>query len=496
MVGRWHILELEAKSRILEPDAGQRESVRNKVLDYTESFLENIDSTNVWNDSESKGIGIYDDPIGEDPSSINDLLASVKENVDDPHLNAASGGHLAYVPGGGIYYSALGDYMVAVSNKYAGLFYAGPGAVRMENMLIAWMADFVGYPKSTAGNLTSGGSIANLTGIVTARDAHGIRGRDYERTVIYASSQMHHCLDKAIRIAGLSECILRSLPLDEGYRIIPEKLVELIVADKSAGLAPFLVIGSAGTTDVGAIDPLDAIADITEKHGLWFHIDGAYGACFMLVPAEREKLKGIERSDSLVIDPHKGLFLPYGSGVILVKDAEKLAESHHYHANYMQDANPGDGELSPADVSPELTKHFRGMRLWLPLKLHGVAPFRACLEEKLNLTRYFHEQVAKIKGIETGPAPDLSITYFRYVAPHGDADSLDADASVFDANLFNEELISRIRSDGRVFLSSTLLDGKFVIRFACLSFRTHLSRVDLLLNLIQENIKLMQGNAA
>jgi glutamate/tyrosine decarboxylase-like PLP-dependent enzyme len=154
----------------------------------------------------------------------------------------------------------------------------------------------------------------------------------------------------------------------------------------------------------------------------------------------------------------------------------------------MQDANPGEDELSPADVSPELTKHFRGMRLWLPLKLHGVAPFRACLEEKLNLTRYFHEQVAKIAGIETGPAPDLSITYFRYVAPHGDANS-------FDANSFNEELISRIRSDGRVFLSSTLLHGKFVIRFACLSFRTHLSRVDLLLDLIQENIKLLEGNS-
>jgi hypothetical protein len=210
---RTHILDLEAKSRILEPDTEQRENVRNKVLDYTERFLENIDSMNVWNDSESKGIGIYDDPIGEDPSSIDDLLVSVKDNVDDPHLNAASGGHLAYVPGGGIYYSALGDYMAAVSNKYAGVFYAGPGAVRMENMLIKWMADVVGYPESAAGNLTSGGSIANLTGIVTARDAHGLRGRDFEKTVIYASSQMHHCLDKAIRIAGLSECILRSLPL-------------------------------------------------------------------------------------------------------------------------------------------------------------------------------------------------------------------------------------------------------------------------------------------
>ena len=249
---------------------------------------------------------------------------------------------------------------------------------------------------------------------------------------------MHHCLDKAIRIAGLSECILRHLPLDPGYRIIPDKLGELVAADKNAGLNPFLVIGSAGTTDVGAIDPLDAIADICEQQGPWFHIDGAYGAFFMLVAEEREKLKGIERSDSLVVDPHKGLFLPYGTGAILVKDGAKLAESHHYQANYMQDASPGEDELSPADVSPELTKHFRGMRLWLPLKLHGVAPFRACLEEKLLLSRYFHREVAKIRGIETGPEPDLCITYFRYVTQKG------------DANRFNEELIDRIRSDGRI----------------------------------------------
>jgi aromatic-L-amino-acid decarboxylase len=480
---RTRISRLEAEAKALEPDSEQREHIRNKVLDYTERFLDNINDANVWNDSETKGIEIYDDPIGEYPSHIDALMQSFEENVDTPHLNAASGGHLGYIPGGGLYYASLGDYIAAVTNKYAGVFYASPGAVRMENMLIAWMAKVAGYPEKSGGNLTSGGSIANLVGIVTARDAHHLKGRDYEKTVIYASNQMHHCLDKAIRIAGLSECIVRSLDLDDGYRIIPSTLEKMVADDKAAGLKPFLVIASAGTTDVGAIDPLDAIADVAEKHDLWYHIDGAYGAFFTLLPDQKEKFKGIERSDSLVLDPHKGLFLPYGSGVILIKDVKSMAESHHYEANYMQDSRSIQDEISPADVSPELTKHYRGLRLWMPLKLHGVAPFRSALEEKLLLTRYFHEQVAKIPGVETGPAPDLSVTYFRYVPKNG------------DANLFNEELLNLIRTDGRVFLSSTLLNSKFVIRFACLSFRTHLDRVDLLLQLLRDKIGVLEEEA-
>ena len=245
--------------------------------------------------------------------------------------------------------------------------------------------------------------------------------------------------------------------------------------DRAAGLNPFLVVASAGTTDVGAIDPLAEIGAIAKNQGLWYHVDAAYGGFFILTDEGRVKLKGIETSDSLVIDPHKGLFLPYGLGVVLVKDAAKLQESHRYMANYMQDAAALTDELSPADLSPELTKHFRGLRLWLPLKLHGVAPFRACLEEKLMLAKYFYAEVTKL-GFESTVEPELSVVTYRYVPNSG------------DANDFNKKLLNAVNSDGRVFISSTILNGNFTLRFACLSFRTHLGTVDRLLEILREHI--------
>ena len=408
-----------------------------------------------------------------------ELLAA---NVDTPGLNPASGGHLGYIPGGGIYYSALGDYLADVFNRYAGIFYASPGAVRMENMLIRWMNSIVGYPETAAGNLTSGGSLANLIAIVTARDACGIKSENMTRSVIYLSEQAHHSIDKAIRIAGLRECVVRHLPLDEKYRIIPDELDKQIDNDRSDGLNPFLIIASAGTTDVGAIDPLAAIGEISKRHGLWYHIDAAYGGFFVLTDEGRDKLKGIDTSDSLVIDPHKGLFLPYGLGVVLVKNAQALRESHRYMANYMQDAASSTDEASPADLSPELTKHFRGLRLWLPLMLHGVAPFRACLEEKLLLAKYFHAEVRKL-GFESKIEPELSVVTYRWLPKTG------------DANTFNKVLLQTVVADGRVFISSTMLDGEFTLRFACLAFRTHLSTVDMLLSVLKTEVQAAHARA-
>lgn len=478
---RKRITGLEAVSRRLEPDAGQRKNDQEKVLRYGEEFLNRIYDIPAYVVSEDKGRGLYESPFSEEPGNINAALGLLHDNVDVTGLNPASGGHLGYIPGGGIYYAALGDYLANVTNRFAGLFFASPGAVRMENMLLRWMARLVGYPPSAGGNLTSGGSIANLTGIVTARDAHGLSAKHFERSVIYLTEQAHHSVDKAIRIAGMKECILRYVPVDAVYRMDAAALERTILEDKASGLRPFLVIAAAGTTDAGAVDPIMQIAQISEAHGLWFHLDGAYGAFFVLCDEGKKILQGIERSDSLVMDPHKGLFLPYGTGAVLIKDPRKLYESYWYQANYLQDAVASADELSPADLSPELTKHFRGLRLWLALKLHGVAPFRAAIEEKLMLARYFYHRIREIEGFEVGPFPDLSVVTYRYIPRRGDAD------------VFNRRLLNSVHRDGRVFLSSTMLNGKFTLRLAVLCFRTHLATVDLALEILQEKIRQIES---
>lgn len=452
-----------------------------KVIEYGENFLNAIEALPTFVVTQEKGKGIYDAPISEDPEDITALLRLLGDHVDRPSLNPASGGHLGYIPGGGIYFSSLADYLADITNRYAGVFFASPGAVRMENMLLDWMAELVGYPPSAGGNLTSGGSIANLIGIVTAREAHRLKANDLERSAIYLAEQAHHSVAKSIRIAGLSECPIRYIPLDEHYRMSAPALERQIIEDKHFGWRPWLVIASAGTTDTGAVDPLDAIADIAQAHDLWFHLDGAYGAFFALCDEGKRPLKGMERSDSLVMDPHKGLFLPYGSGAVLVKDKKRLYDAFQYQANYLQDALEAGNELSPADLSPELTKHFRGLRLWLPLKLLGLAPFRAALEEKLLLARYFYEKIQEVEGFEVGPYPDLSVVTFRYVPKRGGADA------------FNQRLLQEIHRDGRVFLSSTTLNGRYTLRVAVLCFRTHLRTIDLTMSILKEKVAYLES---
>ena len=466
------IRQLEAVSRKLEPLAKDRLHWNISVQNYADNFLDDFNQQTTYVVSESMGKEIYDYPIEEKGKPIEDVLQILKENVDTPNLNPASGGHFGYIPGGGVYTTALGDYLAAVTNRYAGIFFACPGGVRMENMLLRWMCNMVGYPSSALGNLTSGGSIANLSAITTARDAKGIKARDIDKCVIYMTRQLHHCVQKSLRIAGMRECIIRYIPMDDHFKMKPWDLGKEIQKDKANGLLPFMVFGSAGTTDTGAIDPLESIGLIAKENDLWFHVDAAYGGFFLLSETLKPAFKGVELSDSIAIDPHKGLFLSYGIGAILIKDVGALYETHRYTANYMQDAFTLDEDPSPADLSPELTKHFRGLRMWISLQLLGVAPFRAALEEKILLCQYFYKEVQKL-GFEVGPKPDLSIAIFRYVPDSG------------DANDFNAKVIEQIMQDGRIFLSSTTIDDVYWIRFAVLSFRTHLEQVELALQLMR-----------
>ncbi|HET6245678.1 MAG: amino acid decarboxylase [Bacteroidetes bacterium] len=474
------IKELQKESQALEPLAPIRNKVRESVVNYTENFLDTLKHQKAFTMEESKGEDIYSFAPSEESLKMDTLIDVLKKNVDYPSLNPASAGHLGYIPGGGLYYSALGDYIADITNRYAGVFFASPGAVRMENMLLRWMAELMGYPLESGGNLTSGGSIGNLTAIVTARDSFNLKGRDLVKSVIYFTKQVHHSIDKAIRIAGLGECIIRYVPVDLKFRMNAKKLEQAIKEDKLKGLSPWLIIGSVGTTDTGAVDPALEISAIAKKYHLWFHLDGAYGAFFNLCDEGKKALKGVAESDSIVMDPHKSLFLPYGSGAVLIKNRDQMAKSHQYSANYMQDTISSMNEFSPADLSPELSKHFRGLRLWLPLKLIGLKPFRSALEEKILLARYFYEKIGEIKGFELGNYPDLSIVTYRYIPKKG------------DVNEFNKKLVEEIQKDGRVFISSTILNGNFMLRLAVLSFRTHLDTIDLALELLKEKAQMIE----
>jgi glutamate/tyrosine decarboxylase-like PLP-dependent enzyme len=315
---------------------------------------------------------------------------------------------------------------------------------------------------------------------VTARETFRLKTKDIEQSVVYLTEQTHHSVVKGLHIAGLKECIQRVIPTDGNYRMVVSKLEEAIASDKRNSLNPWLVVGNAGTTNTGAVDPLEKIAEIAKNSQIWYHIDGAYGAFFAICELGKKILHGMDQADSLILDPHKGLFLPYGTGAVLVREGHRLKDAFAYQAAYIQDAAQHTEELSPSELSPELTKHFRGLRLWLPLMLVGTQPFKAALEEKILLARYFHRRLQAIDGFEVGPAPDLSIFTFRYIPKTGNVDK------------FNQQLVRSIQEDGRIFLSSTTLDGKFVIRITILAIRTHLDTVDMAIELLKSSVsKLM-----
>jgi aromatic-L-amino-acid decarboxylase len=466
--------ELENIARQLEPDVDLRTNWRDLVNQHSEEFLGSLNEEKAYFQNEAQGAGILESEIEESPTDLGFLLQKLRSNVEHDGINAASGGHMGYIPGGGLFPSALADYLAAISNKYAGIYFPAPGAVRLENMLIRWMNKLMGFPKNAAGNLTSGGSISNLIAVVTAREAKGIKAKDFDRLVVYLSDQAHHSLQKALRIAGLGEAQLRYITMDQEFRMQPTNLEQAIVEDKKNGLIPFFINASLGTTNTGTIDPISEIQHVAKNHNIWFHVDAAYGGFFRLLPEIKERTKGIELADSISLDPHKSLFLPFGSGAVLIKDIQALYSAHRYTADYLQDLVDADGEVNSADVSPELTKHFRGLRMWLPLKLFGLKPFRAALEEKMLLAAYARLEIQKSAGFDVGPAPDLSIIIFRHIP-------LDA-----DANGFNQSLIKAIQDDGRIFLSSTTINGVFWIRIAVLVFRTHRKHIDLLLEIIKD----------
>ncbi|MPZ61325.1 MAG: aminotransferase class V-fold PLP-dependent enzyme [Propionibacteriales bacterium] len=398
-------------------------------------------------------------PPPEEPGDFGVLLDRFRRAAEKS-VETAGPSYLAYIPGGGLITSALAELLANALNRYTGISGLAPGPVALEHGVMRWLCGEFGLPAGAVGVATTGGSIATLSAMVAAR--HDRLGEDIAGGTIYTTPHTHLCLAKAARIAGFPAAAVRVVPTTSDLRMDVGAAEKMVAADRASGLRPFVLVGTAGTTNTGTVDPLPGLGALAQREGLWFHVDAAYGGFFRLTDRGRERLTGIDVADSVVLDPHKGMFLPYGTGILLVRDQVTLRTAFTGEGDYLQDLDAGEQLPDYNTLGPELTRDFRGLRLWLPLHLHGVAAFRDALDEKLDLAAEAYDALAADPLIECPWPPDLSVVTFRR------RDGTDDD---------QRALLDRINATRRVFLSSTRIDGRYLLRLCVLGHRTHADRV-------------------
>jgi aromatic-L-amino-acid decarboxylase len=452
----------------LSPD--QMRLMTDAVVSRVLAHLASLDTQPVCGDLRVEGLcEAMKEPAPEHGTPLEPLLDALFDEWIPRSFTAPSPGYFAYIPGGGLYPAALADYIASATNRFTGIWQAAPSLVQLEANSLEWLRDWMQFPPTARGLYTTGGSMSNFNAIVCAREQH--LGPDIRPGVLYATSQAHHCVVKSARLAGIMPDRLRTLPVDSGLRMRVDALSDAIAVDRRQGLHPFLVVSSAGTTNTGAVDPIDAIADVCAREGLWHHVDGAYGAFFHAVPELRPLLSGLSRADSLTLDPHKGLFLPYGTGALLVRDGAALHRAHAMPtaAGYLPPRVNPEEFYDPSEYGPDLSRDFPGLRVWLTVKLYGAARLRAAIAEKRALALDAASRMSTIPGLVILSPPELSLFAFYLTWPG---------ATREDENVATQELLLRVRDRGRVFLTGCWVDDRFLGRVCILSFRTRQDRID------------------
>lgn len=392
------------------------------------------------------------------PENYKNLMKIIFEDMAGYSQLPGHPGFAAYVAGAGNFISNTAQLIAQTLNPFTGHFMMAPGLVTLEMEVIKWFQTMVGYDTvSSQGFLTTGSSLASLSALAMARKEK-IAGFDYSKVTAYTSSDSHHCIAKAWSILGLKKENLRQIPVTN-FKMDAKLLSEKIEEDKARGFTPFMIVATLGSTKTGCVDSLQEILPISKKHNLWVHADGAYGALFMLTEKGRELLKGIDQVDSIALDPHKALSIPYGTGCLLVKNKDHMLFDYLSDDSYMP-PRP-EGQVDYADITPELSRDFRGLRVWLPLKTLGVGPFQLNLEEKLKLAEWLASEISQIPELEIVSKPELSILTFAH--KKGDAET--------------KKLMEKINNKGTLFLSSCTIDGRVAIRFCLLGFRLHYDRL-------------------
>lgn len=416
--------------------------------------------------------------IPERGAPVERLLKTLFGKAIPQTLNTASPGYLAYVPGGGLFPAAVADLIALATNRYTAMWLSAPAMVQLEQNVIAWFCEVLGLPKGAGGILTSGGSMANLIALVTARREK--LPPEFQRGVVYTSDQAHHSVLKAALFGGILPERVRSLPTDRHFKLDLSALRKAVDKDRQEGLSPFLIVASAGTTNTGAVDDLPEIAAFARREGLWLHVDGAYGGFFALTERGSLSLQGVGEADSVTLDPHKGLFLPYGTGCLLVRDPGALRRAHSVPASYMPPMQEEEDRVDYCEMGPELSREARGLRVWFPLRMFGAAAFRAALDEKLDLAARAAESLSRVPGIEIVAEPQLSLFAFRY-RPEG----MTEEASL---ERVNRALLQRVNEKQRVFLSGARTKGIFFARVCVLCFRTHEDRIAMLIEDVESAV--------
>ena len=453
----------------LEPDKREREALTEAIRDYLDDWYERAATMPAYGvDLDPSVAAKLARPPGEEGRSLNEILEDL-EGAGQSGILHPSGGHLSYIPNGGLYTAALAEFLAAGLNRYTGVANAAPGMSAIEHGVISWMTSLFGLGAKASGLMLSGGSLANFTAIVAARTSK--LGDDLTRGVLYLTSHTHHSVAKAARLAGFRNDQIRTVAVDTDLRMDPEALSTAVAKDRRAGRLPFLVVGSAGTTDTGTVDPLRDLGEICASNEVWFHIDGAYGGFFQLTDRGRARLAGIERANSISIDPHKGLSIPFGNGALLVREESHLIDANQGRGAYLLAEDSHSGFRDIASLGPELSRPFRGLQVWLPLHLHGIAPFREALDQALDLAESAYDRLSGVEGVETPWRPDLSIVAFRF------RDDDQGRAAM--------EAINRERA---VHVSPTVVDGRFVLRFAILNRRTTNDHIDHAIDVIEKTL--------
>ena len=448
---------------------------------YVVDFLENFTSQKAGG---QPGVTVPYQSTKNFPDRSQDLDSLLKSVFKELAPLSQMPGHpryAAYLAGSTNSLSAVAQWMATVLNPFTGHYSFAPGFVQIEAEAIKWFSQLFNYPEKTAlGFFTSGGSYANLSALSLARH-HRLQQEDYAKAKIYASAQAHHCFNKALSFLGFPTTAFEAIPVDDQFAMNTVELKKKIEEDIKKGFKPLMIIGTAGTTTTGAIDPLEEIAQIAEKYQIWYHVDGAFGAAFQLTKKGKSLLKGIEKSDSLSLDPHKSMSMPYGTGLLLVRDRKHLLYQYNGSKTYMPDENFYDEsglKVDFSEISPELSREWRGFKVWLPLKFFGIAPIVLNLEEKLELTQWFYQELKQIREIHFAASPQLTVQAFRL--------NLGSDEKNDRATL---QLLELINQSGLMFLSGCTLNGRKHIRVSLLSHQMHFAEVEALAKNLPQIVK-------